>query len=78
MSKRRRTPPLPSEAVRLLKESGVPWRIDLGTRHYKLIVADRLITVLPRGGVHPDGYHGRADKNVMAHVRRAIRENTNV
>lgn len=68
-------PRLPTNLQRMLQDSGLPWRIDNAKRHYKLIVGIKFATILPKSG-RLDGFHGRADKNVVANVRRAIREQT--
>jgi hypothetical protein len=64
---------MPNDLQRLLDESPVPYRIEIGTRHYKLIVGNRMATILPKSKKARAGTY-RAHKNVMANVRRAIRE----
>jgi hypothetical protein len=66
-------PRLPSELRKVLLSSGMPWRIDTGTRHYKLIVGDRFAAILPKSG-RLSNFSGRADKNTVAQVRRVIRK----
>jgi hypothetical protein len=64
---------LPDDLRRVLDHSGVPWRIDNGSRHYKLIVADRLAGILPRS-LRVRRQNCRWLKNCIAQVRRVIRE----
>lgn len=58
-----------------LEESGAPWRLKKGGRHYKLIVYERLAGILPYGG---KGLNSSADMstelNMRAQVRRIIKE----
>lgn len=70
MSKRRR---LPQAILDTLERSGLPWRIDGGKRHFRLIVGDKFVAILPQS-LDWDGFKGRADRNTLAQVRRAIRE----
>lgn len=39
---------LPPELERALNESGFPWELEQGSKHNKLRMAGRLVTVLPR------------------------------
>jgi len=56
----------------LLNASGVPWRVDEGTKHLHIVVGGRLAAILPKGRqLRWD--KGRGHKNVVAQVRRAIR-----
>jgi len=66
---------LPDDLQQLLTESGLPWRIELGTRHYKVFVGTRFCAILPRGTQRPQRV--RAHKNAVAQIRRAIREQRN-
>ena len=72
MGKRQR---LPQDILDALERSGLPWRIDSGKRHFRLIVGDKFVAVLPQS-LDWNGFKGRADKNTLAQVRRAIREQT--
>jgi hypothetical protein len=64
---------LPEKMRKLLTTSREPWHIEIGGRHFKLKIGNRLVAILPRGG-NLSGFHGRADKNAMANIKRAIRE----
>jgi hypothetical protein len=64
---------LPDELMQLLKESGVPWRIEDGTRHIKVFVRDRLTAVFPHS-THARKQAYRSHKNALANVRRAIKK----
>jgi hypothetical protein len=66
-------PRVPSDLRQVLDGSGLPWRIEHGTRHYKVRLADRLVAILPHSKSHRD-YIGRADKNAVARVRRFLRQ----
>lgn len=70
-----RPPRLPTNLRRVLSASPVPWCIVNGKRHYKLKIGGRLVAILPKSG-RLDDFHGRADKNTVANVRRAIKEQT--
>jgi hypothetical protein len=58
---------------RLLDASGLPWWLEIGTRHNKLMVADRMITILPKSA-HSVKRVGRKHLNTLAHIRRGLRE----
>jgi hypothetical protein len=60
----------PDDLIALLKGSGLPWRIDNGGKHYKIMLAGHLAAILPRNGGWPEG---RAHKNMIAQIRRALR-----
>ena len=64
---------VPAEMATLLRDSGLPWRVELGSRHYKVIVAGKFVTILPRSP-SARNHNGSGHKNALAHVRRAIRE----
>lgn len=64
---------LPADMKAALEDSGLPWRIEAGGRHLKVIVNERFVTILPRSArvrMMTNGAH----RNAMAHIRRAIRE----
>ena len=64
---------LPTDLRKLLAGCGLPWRIETGTRHYKLIVGKRFAAILPKSP-HVRMQNTRAQKNAVAQVRRVIRE----
>jgi hypothetical protein len=63
---------LPDDLQRLLDESPVPWRIETGGKHYKVYIADRMVTILPKSN-NARNYTWRSHRNAMAHVKRAIK-----
>lgn len=68
---------VPQIVVEEIERSGLPWRVEGGGRHYKLIVADRLAGILPYSGkAQRKESDQRAVLNMRAQVRRVIREVT--
>jgi len=61
-------PPIPPSLRAALEETGLPWGVELGGRHWKLRVNGRLAGILPRSGVNESD--PRALKNTIAQVRR--------
>lgn len=59
---------LDSKVRQLLDESGLPWEIVNGAKHYKLMVQGRMAAILPHGG---NSYKWDM---VRAAVRRAVRQ----
>ena len=67
--------PLPKIVADEIERSGLPWRLETGGRHFKLIIADRLAGILPYGGkASRQEANKRAELNMKAQVRRIIRE----
>ena len=64
---------MPTDMRRLLDECGLEWRIDTGSRHYKLIVDDEFVTILPKSNKVRNSTW-RAHLNAMSHIKRAIRK----
>lgn len=64
-----RTPRLPEELRQALASSGLPWRITNGRKHFKVMIGERMVAVLSHGA---KGQY--ADKNMMANIRRIIKE----
>lgn len=58
----------------MLRASRVAWRVEDGTRHYKLFVAGRFVCALPHGRRSEIMANGRAVMNARSTVKRAIRE----
>lgn len=54
-----------------LKETGLPYSIEKGSRHRKIKPAGRLVGIYPMGG---KGDHKRAALNIRSQIRRAARE----
>jgi len=61
----------PSDLLDLLRGCGLPWRFENGNRHYKVMIGERFVGILPRSGGRL-WEHGRQHKNLIAQVRRAI------
>lgn len=59
---------LPAEVREALEAKGRPWLIEEGRRHQKIKIDGRLVGILPK---KPVGSGGRAQKNVIAQIRRA-------
>ena len=60
---------IPREAREALAASGLPWRLDPGKRHHRLVICERVVAVVPRGA----GKQGRQPLNLTADIRRAIK-----
>ncbi|HEV8503653.1 MAG TPA: hypothetical protein VGR63_18930 [Casimicrobiaceae bacterium] len=65
---------LPPDLRRLLDGCGLPWRIEEGARHRKVIVDGRFISILPKSNSNLRNGTWRTHRNSMAHIRRGIRE----
>jgi hypothetical protein len=66
---------VPQIVVEEIERSGLPWRVEVGGRHYKLIVADRLAGILPYSSkAQRKESDQRAVLNMRAQVRRVIKE----
>jgi hypothetical protein len=67
--------PVPKLVLEEIERSGLPWRLEKGGRHYKLIVGQRLAGILPYSGKAQTQTADRsAELNMRATVRRIIRE----
>jgi hypothetical protein len=64
---------LPDELRKVLASSGLPWHIDTGTRHFKLIINGRFAAIIPKGKAARSTSSQRAGKNTVAQVRRVIK-----
>ena len=65
---------LPPDVKEVLDASGLPWRIEEGSRHRKVFVADRLISILPKSNAALRRGTGRTRQNSLAHIRQGIRK----
>lgn len=54
-----------------LDATGLEWSVVRGTRHYHLRLGGRLIGILPRS---PQTSMGRAERNLIAQIKRAARQ----
>ena len=66
---------LPDPIRKALEACPLPWRIELGTRHQLVYINDRMVAVLARNATK-DSHAGRGSRNVVAQIKRAIREAT--
>ena len=65
---------LSPEIRELLENSGVPWRVDEGKRHHKIIVNGKFCGILPKGPMSRTiSKRGHEQLNTIAQIRRAIR-----
>lgn len=64
-------PKLVQDELDELTEKGIPWSVEKGAKHLKLVVAGRLIGIFSRGKNDRDD---RTIKNLRSSVRRAARE----
>ena len=60
---------IPPSAREALAASGLPWRLEPGKRHVKLVLCGKVVAVVPRG----KGKDGRSQLNLAAGIRRAIK-----
>jgi len=67
------TPRLDAAIERALEESGVPWTVEVGSKHYKIRVGGRLAGVLPKAGGNGGAFSGRAAQNTASQIRRVAR-----
>lgn len=56
-----------------LQATGLPWRIDCGTKHRKIVLQERVVGILPICG-NRLRQNDRGLKNVLSQIRRAARE----
>jgi len=64
---------LPNEVAEIL--APLPperWRVQRGSKHFKLKIDNRLVGILPKTGGNDSSQ--RAMKNSLAQIRRAIKE----
>lgn len=61
---------LPNEVREELDNTGLPWKIETGSKHYKIRLAGRLVGIYPQG---KEIAVGRGTRNLRAQVRRVAR-----
>lgn len=74
------TPKLDDVVERALEESGVPWTIENGGKHFKIKVGGRLVGVVPKGRRSSAALGVRAAMNTASQIRRTakmVRETKN-
>lgn len=64
---------LPDELLFILRSSGLPWKVEQGSRHQKIVLAGRLVGIWPNTYRHRNS-PGRAYQNLRAQLRRAVKE----
>ena len=62
---------LPKSVEQALTDTGLPWQIKPGKRHWKIFVDGRMASILPHGS--GDG-GPRGFRNIISHIRRAGRD----
>lgn len=67
MANQPKPPRLPDKIIREL--NGTDWRLELATKHWKLMVNGAFIAVLPKGKIADRSYG--ALKNTVAKIKRA-------
>lgn len=55
-----------------LDASGLPWSVEIGGKHFRLLVDGQLATIFPRGTGRD--IKSRQGRNLLAHVRRFLKE----
>jgi hypothetical protein len=62
---------MPREIETALEKCGVPWSLQNGSRHFKIVVGGRFVGILPHGKIQ--GNNKRATLNIAAQIKRAAR-----
>lgn len=57
-----------------LEASGLPWRADMGARHIKIFICNRLVASVPRKPRYRNQTSNRAFLNVRSQIRRAVKD----
>jgi hypothetical protein len=66
---------LPGLLEQELDGCGLPWRLEQGGRHVKLVVGERLAGIMPMGAkASATDKDRRAVMNLRAQVRRVVKE----
>lgn len=63
---------LPAKVREALEETGLPWGVEAGSRHFKIKVSGRLAGILPKG--RPNSSHSRSLLNTVSQIRNVARE----
>lgn len=64
---------VPDEIIAILREAG-DFRLDHGTRHIRIFLGERMIGILPHGKKASGQCRGRRHKNMIADIKRKVRE----
>jgi hypothetical protein len=59
---------IPDKLRSVLDETGIPWALESGAKHYKIKLAGKLVGILPHSRREPEAQDLR---NTIAQVRRA-------
>jgi hypothetical protein len=65
---------LDSKVKQALNDTGIPWEIEAGSKHFKVRLGGRLAGVYPHGKKTEASQHANA--NLMANIKRLARELT--
>lgn len=57
---------------KVLEDTGLPWCVETGTKHYKVRLNGRLVAIYPQGKKTEASQ--RANLNVIANIKRLARE----
>ncbi len=60
----------PAPVIDALNETGLPWQIEPGTKHRKIMVAGKMVGVVSLKGIN--GHNGDC-RNIIAAIKRAAR-----
>jgi hypothetical protein len=66
-------PKLDTKIRKALEDTGLPWHVQGGSKHWQVRLQGRLVGILPRGA-HAQTCPPYVTKNFVAHVRRLARE----
>lgn len=62
---------IPSIIEQTLKETGLPWEIQKGTKHYHIKVNNMLVGILPKGSKEAKP---RTIKNCVSQIKKAAKD----
>lgn len=62
-------PRVPADVAAALDSTGLPWKIETGSKHYQVRLSGHLVGVLPKGNVRDR--HQRSTKNLVSNIRKA-------
>lgn len=65
---------IPRPIQRALEATGLPWEVTMGGRHRKVMLAGRFVAILPSNLRGATRMNYRAERNVIAQIKRAARE----
>jgi hypothetical protein len=64
---------LPDRVRDALDETRLPWELELGSKHWKIKLAGKLVGIVPKSKKMHDA-SDRPIKNTIAQIRRAAKE----